>query len=429
MENIAKSADYEKLLDTIAILLAETKKKEFELEDPYGEKKTFTIHSMSIQIIAKVEKVYGFNNCAIDRKETNTEKSILICLWIRNKHKISKFVMAYDDITLDIENFKIFFYQNINLWVNDAVRVFFTRPKKYSKYSWKTKDNPEESIKKINFQPEISKSTIDAVKELSTRLHKEIKEVHESTIDLAKEFTIFLMADTDGRKILTQNNEFLCLYTVTSFINKQDYTLQKVAVTYKTTEKELRKEINEMYEKIKKSIKEYEQIYLLETGWYPIFMNTDATHTLFHEGIAGHLLSGKYIIEEDSKVFHELDKDFSADPRFNILKQLTIENKPNLEGTIASYKYDHEGVRAKDIVLMDKGKVINYLTDRNSAYRLGQKESNGTSLASTFVDIRGGQLVVLQPEPRISNLIITSHSEKTQANLREDMIKYCENKA
>ncbi|EKD25307.1 MAG: hypothetical protein ACD_80C00086G0005 [uncultured bacterium (gcode 4)] len=425
MQNVAKSANYENLLNTISILVKEATQKDFEIEDPLGQMKTFKIQSMSINILCKVNKMYLINNGAIDTKETNTDKSIMIRFWIKNKYKTIEYLAGYSDTTLDPENFKIFFYQNLNTWVNNAFRLFFGSEKSKSKYSKRTNDAVEEHIEKTDLKPEISINTVTSALEMTHRLHKDIKEVRDANTNLSKEFSIFLMADSEGRKILTKSNEFFCVYSVITFINKQSYELQNADIVYAMTEKELQQGIKKMYENLKLSVQEHDQINFLETGWYPIFMNTDATHTLFHEGIAGHLLSGKYIVEEDSKVFQVLDKDFSADPRFEILKQLTVENKPNMPNTIASYAFDHEGIRAKDIVLMDKGKVMNYLTNRNSAFRLGQKESNGTTLTSTFVEMTQNGRAIVIPEPRISNLIITSHSQKTQEDLRKNMIRYC----
>lgn len=425
MENIAKAADYKRLLETISELVMAVKDTEFELEDPEGKMRMMKISNMSINILSKVNKFYVINNCAIDQKETRTEKSLSIRIWIKNKYKTLEYLIGYPDVTLDPNNFRIFFYQHLRDWVNSAYRAFFGSPKSNSKFGYRTKETPEVHIEKINLKPEISSETITLAKNMTTKLQKELDDVREATTQVSKEFTIFLMADTEGRKILTQSNEFFYAHTLITFINKQNYELANIDVVYAMTEKELQQGIKKIHESLKQEVKDHEQIHFLESGWYPIFMMTNATHTLFHEGIAGHLLSGKYIVEEDSKVFQILNKDFSADERFNILKQLTIENKPNLPNTIATYHYDHEGTRAKDIVLMDKGKVVNYLTDRNSAFRLGQKESNGTALASTFIMQTEEGPFIISPEPRISNLVITSHSKKSEAKIREELVNYC----
>lgn len=425
MENIAKAADYKNLLETMSDLVMKTKEKEFELENPYGKNELFKIHNISIAILSKVDKFYLINNQAIDKKETRTEKTILITLWIKNKHKVISYMLGYTDVTLDPNNFKIFFHQHLNAWVNYAVRTFFGTPKKESKYSWETKDPIEESIAKIFIKPDISHETVKATVEMSMNLHKNISEVRDVTSSLNKGFNILLFADSEGRKILSKSNEYFTLSTSVVFINKQNFEIEKSVVIYAMTEKELKKEISETYGAIKESIQEHQKIRFLETGWYPIFMNTNATHTLFHEGIGGHMLSGKYIVEEESKVFEVLNKDFSLDKRFAILKQLTVENKPNMPDTIATYMFDQEGIRSKDIILMDKGKVVDYLTDRNSAYRLGKKESNGNALAGSFVVNTTQGPLITPPEPRISNLVITSHSKKTADDIRNDLIKQC----
>ena len=94
---------------------------------------------------------------------------------------------------------------------------------------------------------------------------------------------------------------------------------------------------------------------------------------------------------------------------------------------LATYQYDMEGVAAKDVLLIDKGVLKNYLYDRNSAARMG-KEDNGHALAedfqqksifTLFTDYDEPRL----PEPRVSNLKVLSNSALSFKDLEEIYFK------
>ncbi|MFA7717501.1 MAG: metallopeptidase TldD-related protein [Candidatus Absconditabacterales bacterium] len=436
MKNIVKTENYEKLLETIGDILANIPNQEWEIEGPYGAKKIFKVKSMSIGIISKVEKQYLINNYSIDKIETITDKSMLIRIWIKNRYKTIQIMIKNENdvVTLDPENFRIYFHQNIAVWINEAFREFFSSEKKESKFSWRTNDPAETYIEKFRVAADISDETIQAAKKMNHRIHAKIQEVREANTNISKSVSVFLFADTEGRRILTKKNDFFSIDTAIKLINKQNYEIVTSASAYTKTEKELQKKIKKTFTKMQKTVKEYEKIHQLETGWYPILMHPDGVHTYLHEGIAGHSLSGKYIVDEEAMVFQSLDKDYSLDSRFEMLKLLKIENKPNLSDTIATYTFDHEGIRAKDTILMDRGKVVDYLTDRNSAYRLGRKTSNGSSLTAAFTRKKekddtdnddDSEIIITEPEPRISNLICTSYSKKSEKQLRKDLIKFC----
>ena len=65
-------------------------------------------------------------------------------------------------------------------------------------------------------------------------------------------------------------------------------------------------------------------------------------------------------------------------------------------GAVATYGYDHEGVRAQKIPIVEQGVFKNYLMSRESAFQLG-KQSNGTALATSWNRI---------PMVRITNLCL-----------------------
>lgn len=422
MSSIIRATNYKKLLDTISGLVHEAKQTEYVLEGADGKKRDFKIHSMSIHIISVIEKKHTFENHALTKKETETKTTALINIWIKDKHKMVQSQLGFNDMTLDADNFTIFFKQNINDWVNGAVREFMRVEKKDTKSSYKSADPPEVYMESIKIRTNAFKSLENSAKMMTKHLHVNVSAIRNVETTLGQHCKIFLMVDTEGRKILTKSNEYFCIIVKVTFINKQRYEIDKMFVRYALTEKEMKEDIREIKANVKQTVKESNELEHLKSGFYPVLMKPSSSEILFHEGIAGHILSGQLVVDEETNIFQELGQDLIVDPRFEILKQIRIENKPSMQGTIATYKFDHEGIRAKDQILLDKGIICNYLTNRNSAWRLGQHESNGSSLAETFMNEEDE---LREPEPRISNLIITSYSRKTEATLRKEIIKYC----
>ena len=163
----------------------------------------------------------------------------------------------------------------------------------------------------------------------------------------------------------------------------------------------------------------------LESGIYPLIFDHSAVATLFHEAIAGHMLSGLYIVDEESAIFKGKLKK-SVAKMMPILKKLEIWDSPLDPSMIAHYKYDMEGVPAQDVLLIDRGVVKNFLHNRYSAARM-KKESNGHALAENFyraVIVNGIAMSEPHiPEPRVSNLKVLSDSEFTFKQLEERFFK------
>ena len=86
-----------------------------------------------------------------------------------------------------------------------------------------------------------------------------------------------------------------------------------------------------------------------------------------------------------------------------------------------------EGVPAKDVLLINKGVLKDYLYDRDSAARM-KKEDNGHALAECFQSKSLWSLFVgydnpLLPEPRVSNLKIITDSKVSFKDLEDIYFK------
>jgi hypothetical protein len=124
------------------------------------------------------------------------------------------------------------------------------------------------------------------------------------------------------------------------------------------------------------------------------------------------MLSGRYIAEGTSTVFKRIGKQIATDGFMEALKGLEIWDCPRDEEMLASYRYDMEGSSSQDVLLIDRGKVLAYLHNKNSAARLGLP-NNGHSLAGRFIDmVRLNNVDIPNaycPEPRVSNLKVVGH--------------------
>ncbi len=157
--------------------------------------------------------------------------------------------------------------------------------------------------------------------------------------------------------------------------------------------------------KLEKLAGEYEDRRFAErinSGSYPIIFDGAAVATLFHEALAAHLLSGRYITDGDSTVFSDRLNKKILPNGFDII------DDPSLEGGLGSYLYDEEGVKAKPVTLVEDGVLKNYLLDKSSAAGLSkivgeEIESNGRARSQWAVSEESAII----SEPRVSNLIVT----------------------
>jgi TldD protein len=60
----------------------------------------------------------------------------------------------------------------------------------------------------------------------------------------------------------------------------------------------------------------------------------------------------------------------------------------NQPGGRSTMGYDDEGIKAQEWYVVKDGILVDYLTDRETAYRLGRKESNGCSFADSWSSVQ-----------------------------------------
>lgn len=248
------------------------------------------------------------------------------------------------------------------------------------------------------------------VQTLTQELYQ-IRYVSETSFTLGTQRKFWIVVDDRGQRIIDKRD--ICILTsAISLINRKKVPIDFSDTLMTKTFEEMEQKLPEIREEIQRFLfsKERKQ---LESGIYPLIFAPSAVGTQFHEALAGHMLSGRYIAEGISTVFKsKIGKQIATDGFMEALKGLEIWDCPRDEEMLASYRYDMEGSSSQDVLLIDRGKVLAYLHNKNSAARLGLP-NNGHSLAGRFIDmVRLNNVDIPNaycPEPRVSNLKVVGH--------------------
>lgn len=221
-----------------------------------------------------------------------------------------------------------------------------------------------------------------------------------TTICCEREESLFL--DTEGSRIF-QNSDYLQIVYILQGKDQSDKTFNLVSNMHFVGRDGFDPKI--LKRKLEKLVGSYEDRRFAEridSGSYPIIFDGAAVATFFHEALAAHLLSGKYVTDGNSTLFSEsrLNKQ--------ILPQgINIIDDPSLEKGLGSYLYDEEGVKAEPITLVEDGILRNYLLDKSSAAELSkligeEVKSNGRARSQWAINEENAII----SEPRVSNLLI-----------------------
>jgi predicted Zn-dependent protease len=285
-------------------------------------------------------------------------------------------------------------------------------------------EKPIQQYDKINeegFLP-LNKNHSKAFESITKRL-KDLPHVTQASAELESIITNYWFSNSEGTRIRTQ--ETLGRASISIFLkNKEGFTpflffdalydpqthWNNALALENIITKKLTQEINAM-----------QQGKRIPAGFYPIIFDGHLFGTFMHEAIIAHTLSGRYIANKESNTY-EGKIGQQVMPNF-----LTIEDNPTLLGGYGSFRFDDEGVEAKNSLLVEKGVLKNYLLDRTSAYEL-QMKNNGRSRSEwlTFDSDDGNQTII--PEPRVSNIVISAENAVPEKELIRIMQQYCSEK-
>ncbi len=232
--------------------------------------------------------------------------------------------------------------------------------------------------------------------------------VSDATFTLSSQRQLWIVVDHRGQRIINKRDLFVMSMSLVLVNRKKEHIHFSDSVMTKTCD-----EMDRTLPKIRDQIQNFlfsKERNQLESGIYPLIFAPSAVGTLFHEALAGHMLSGRYIAEGISTVFKsKIGKQIATDGFMKALKDLEIWDCPRDEEMLASYRYDMEGSSSQDVLLIDRGKVLHYLHSKNSSARLNC-HNNGHALGGNFIQkyrINNQDVeTVALPEPRVSNLKI-----------------------
>lgn len=266
---------------------------------------------------------------------------------------------------------------------------------------------------------EIPKRFSAYAEDLSTELYQR-KEVVSTESTIVSSRKLWIVVDHKGRRVIDHRDACKMVVNL-EIVNQQNRLFSDAFSIWKDSFEQIVRDQGELQSQIQDFLASRERKQL-ESGIYPLLFTPAAVGTLFHEALAGHMLSGHYIVNQISSVFAgKLHQSIASEKFMNVLKELTIWDAPRDEDMIASYRYDMEGEVAQNVRLIHNGVLENYLLDRNSAARLKLK-NNGHCLAGNLKRelLMNGICLdeVVYPEPRVSNLKIESSSKLSLSEMK-----------
>lgn len=284
---------------------------------------------------------------------------------------------------------------------------------KKSDVKFRLKANEEKKIYKEK-KPDILDDYSDLIvklNQLSTDIYN-IDLIVENEINFTAQNKIEIFYDSIGSEIIQYSDEIVITVDF-EFLNANQVLVESVIVERFNSKRKVPDDFNEII--MEKVLKEIELNYFyeeLKSGTYKILLQPDASNVFFHEAFAAHLLSGTYISEKISTIFTN-----RIGEKFHKLEGIDIIMDPTLEHGYGSYKYDHQGVKAQAVVLMENGVIKDLLNDKKSTTLLEIIEKdkllvehlssleNIDELISEFVPEKHQKRIFKQIKDRLAHLL------------------------
>jgi TldD protein len=149
-----------------------------------------------------------------------------------------------------------------------------------------------------------------------------------------------------------------------------------------------RMDTNKFCSDLKESVKRLLHAEKAPAGKMPIVIDPVLCHVFFHEAV-GHACEADAILEKVSVLRGKLGKKIAPD-------FLTLSDNPNVPEENGFYKYDSEGMRGKEAMLIKKGILSEFMNSRETASKMNAKP-NGHGRAEN---------PSMMPCPRMSNTVL-----------------------
>lgn len=282
------------------------------------------------------------------------------------------------------------------------------------------------------------------LRDVSRQLY-EVKEAFNSEVSLHFEKSDYYHVDTEGRKLVYQEPYFhLDMKVYGRGIDKErndDGTEIKARKYYyaRTLESLPSKEkVLEDAKNLKKELKSLRRAPLLvelrerRPTVCPAILYPGMFGTYIHEALGHRLEPMRNGYKEVSNNPLEGLMGHKIMPEFlSIDFDPTIAEFPAGSGQIPNghYKFDAEGIKAKKVTVIEKGKLVNYLMSRTPVYDSvsGKKflKSNGHARLEGLIDDSGN---AINPIPRMSTMHIISEKRFSYDTLKKMAAEECKKK-
>jgi TldD protein len=242
-------------------------------------------------------------------------------------------------------------------------------------------------------------------------LDKELKAEHKY-LSLSDSITEKYYINTDGTKIFQSMPRINFLYFLTLVNNNE--SIQRYLQFGATSGHEILKkwklkahiqeEIKALKNNLIKGVK-------MPSGEFDVVVAPEVTGIATHEAI-GHPYEADRIMGRESA---QAGESFVKEDMINTQigsEVVTAVDDPTLEGSYGFFKYDDEGVEARENVLMKNGKINDFLHNRETAAQMGIK-SNGCARANSYS---------VEPMVRMSNTYVKP-GKQTEEELIKDIKK------
>ncbi|MDD4353911.1 MAG: TldD/PmbA family protein [Candidatus Nanoarchaeia archaeon] len=230
--------------------------------------------------------------------------------------------------------------------------------------------NIDES-EKINFLKDFNNSF--SLKELKNS---------ETTISFSKNNQIY--ANSKFAEIL-QGSNYSQIFSDITAGNENVHNIRRAKKGYELFNFNYNEFVKESEDKIKRLMNSR----LANPGRYNIVIDPEISGTFFHEAV-GHALEADCVREKSTCI--GLGEQVSTE-------ELTLYDNPTLKDYWGSYSYDAEGIKSKQNMLINKGKIVNFMNDLSSYFDVnGLKKTSNARMQS----------VHNMPIPRMSNTEVKS---------------------
>ncbi len=425
-----KRENYLSITWALEALMERAMKLKVKKEDPYGKIKTFKISGIRIAYMTEERYNLPYLNAIPGRIEHyKFAPEMLITFFYEREGKQVKYSISLKNSHLSTyHGIMTSGWSRLTMGIDALLDEFYLSKLEDKKLYVESEVNPVSHMKDDEFEfsglEEIPKKFVSEFQELLKNYFM-VTPIVELYASVSSSRKVWIVVDSHGTHII-QKRDIMGL-TIDPYGASKDKRLFTDTVCRMATSFDaLRSEFTSVKQELQRFLYTLNRKQL-PSGIYPLIFDHSATATLFHEAIAGHMLSGRYIVKGDSTIFkRKLGKSVSTDDSMPILKKIQIWDCPQDDSMLAHYKYDMEGVPAVDTLLIDKGVVKNYLHDRNSAARM-KKKSNGHALAENLQQNVMVNFFLtsepLLPEPRVSNLKVLSDSPITFKGLEDIFFK------